>query len=342
MLRRDVLRAATAAIAGAGALVRPGAATATSLLRVFGKPDGYAKRVFVAGPPAAVLLCVLAPERLLGWPMRLSDVARSMLPLPACDRPVLGRLAGRGSTVTTEALLGLRPDLILDVGTVDGTYASAAERVARQTGLPYLLVDGRLADSARQLREVGEFLGVQTRAAALADEAKEVLESTGRHARQATPGVYLARGADGLETALAGSINGEVIEVAGGHNVASAGAGRGGIGRVSMEQLLAWAPDWVVTQDRTFYHRARADSLWRTLGAVREGRLMLLPDEPFGWLDGPPGVNRLLGLRWLAARLRGQPVTADGTLALAQRFYQLFYGVNVPAGTLKAQFDGDR
>ena len=37
--------------------------------------------------------------------------------------------------------------------------------------------------------------------------------------------------------------------------------------------------------------------------AVREGRLHCAPSLPFGWLDGPPGVNRLPGLPWLLSRL---------------------------------------
>ena len=41
--------------------------------------------------------------------------------------------------------------------------------------------------------------------------------------------------------------------------------------------------------------------------AVREGRIGLLPRLPYGWIDGPPGINRLPGLYALAAILSGQP-----------------------------------
>ena len=61
------------------------------------------------------------------------------------ERPFLGRLSGRGSTIPLEKLLALEPDLILDTGTVDATYLSAAENVHERTGIPYLLVPGRLA-----------------------------------------------------------------------------------------------------------------------------------------------------------------------------------------------------
>ena len=310
------------------------------LVEIFGKTPRRIERVFVAGPPAAVLMYSLAPERMLGWPMQLSAVARSMLAAPARDLPMLGRLTGRGSTVTVESLMALRPDLILDTGSVDENYRSTAQRVAAQTGLPYALVDGRLADSARQLLEVGALLGSESRARELAEYAREALSTAARLSvgrAGPAPGVYLARGANGLETALTDSINGEVLAAAGGRNVADA---RGGVARVSLEDVLAWNPDWIVTQNPEFKASAATDGAWRAVTAVREGRLLLLPSQPFGWLDGPPGVNRLLGVRWLAARLHREDLSEAETLAEAQRFHQLFYGQPLTAELLRAQFDG--
>ena len=63
--------------------------------------------------------------------------------------------------------------------------------------------------------------------------------------------------------------------------------------------MLAWNPDVVVTIDRTFYANVRRDPLWRGLEAVRAGRVYLSPNVPFGWIDFPPSINRLIGLRWL-------------------------------------------
>lgn len=154
--------------------------------------------------------------------------------------------------------------------------------------------------------------------------------------------MYLARSADGLETASAGAINAEIIEAAGGRNVAA--TGRAGVARVSMEQVLGWSPDWVLTQDRNFHRLAQSDAVWRTLPAVREGRVLLAPDLPFGWLDGPPSVNRLLGVKWLAAQLRrgsapGRAALAE-TIADAQRFHALFYGVSPSREAVQGWLDG--
>ena len=293
------------------------------------------QRVFAAGAPAGVLVAALAPEKLLGWPMQLGQPARQLLgPVPAA-LPFLGRLAGRGSTVSVETLLQLQPDVILDAGTADATYLSAARRVSEQTGLATLLVQGRLAEHAAQLREVGQLLGVPERAALLAAHAEATLALAAQVRASVPlaqrPRIYFGRSADGLETGLDGSINLEVLEFAAGRNVAAA-AGKGSLTRVSLEQILAWNPEVIVTQEPEFARRVRTDPLWRTLPAVQNGRVHCAPVLPFGWLDGPPSINRLIGVHWLLARLHPThpAVRAQAALPLAaQQFYQRFYGADL-------------
>jgi len=296
-------------------------------MRVFGtlpRPDRV-RRVFAAGPPAAVLAHVLASDRLLGWPMTLRPEARAFLAPAVRERPFLGRLSGRGSTMPLEKLVALEPDLILDAGTVDATYLSAAENVHERTGIPYLLVPGRLADSPWQLAEAGRLLGVPERGATLAREAERLLsEARGsRPGGARVPRVYVARGADGLETVKEGSLNAESLALAGGRSVAD-GPG-GGVARVSFEQVAAWAPEVVLTQDAGFLASARQDARWRSLPALHAGRLHLVPGLPFGWLDEPPGVNRLVGLPWLASRLHGTPL-GMGEAERVRAFHAAFYG----------------
>jgi len=293
------------------------------------------RRVFAAGPPAAVLVYTLAPGALVGWPSRLDDAALAMLPAAVRALPVVGRLAGRGSTVSLEALVATTPDLVIDVGTVDATYQSQAQRIREQTGLRYELLPGRLRDSAQVLRQAGALLGVQARAERLASMADRIVRDAEAGAtRRAATRVYLARGADGLETGLRGSINTEVLEFVGAANVAAA-AGTGGISRVSLEQVVAWNPEVIVTQDAAFAQRVVNDPTWATVRAVRDRRVLQAPVTPFGWIDGPPGINRLVGVQWLAARLdRRAP---DAALRDAVReFHDAFYGIALtPADAMR-------
>ena len=146
------------------------------------------------------------------------------------------------------------------------------------------------------------------------------------------PRVYLARGPEGLETGVRGSINTEIIERVGAVNVVDV-PGQEGLAVVSFEQILAWNPDVIVTWDRRFMEHARTDPLWHSVSAVKAGRVYLSPSEPFGWIDRPPSINRLLGLRWLARILYPDRFTVD-LREDTRSFFRLFYQVELTEGQL--------
>lgn len=285
-------------------------------------------RVFPAGPPAALVVYMVAPEKLLGWTRALAPEEAAFLPAKYASLPELGRLTGRGNTVNLEALLQAQPDLVLDLGSVGPTYVSLADRVQAQTQLPYVLLGGSLADSAATLRQVGTVLGVPERGEALARYAEATLSdirqriATVPTAQRVT--VYLARGPRGLSTAVTGSINAEALDVIGVVNAVLAALGAGGVVDVSLEQLLVWQPDVIVTLDKNFYASVWGDSAWQGVKAVAGKRVYLAPDLPFGWIDQPPAANRLIGLRWLA-KLLYPALFPEDLRAETKRFYALFY-----------------
>src|SRR5262252_6748445 len=144
------------------ALAAPRAARAATLTDAAGRAvtiPANVTRVFPAGPPAAILLYTLAPELLLGWPRANSAEEREFLLPDVGARPEVGRLTGRGNTANLESVLALKPDLILDIGSVNPTYVSLADRVQQQTGIPYALLDGRFDGSARAYRTLGTLIG---------------------------------------------------------------------------------------------------------------------------------------------------------------------------------------
>ncbi len=198
-------------------------------------------------------------------------------------------------------MIALKPNLILDVGSTRATFVSLAKRVQAQTGIPYALLDGRFDAIPATYRKLGELVHRESDAKKLADYAEHTLKTiTGRIADIPTdkrPRVYYARGPRGLVTGLGGSINVETIEMLA-RNVA--GGTHGGLANVSIEQVLLWNPDVIVTIDQDFATNVRSDPGWAALAAVRAGRVHLSPKMPFGWVDFPPSVNRLIGLWWLA------------------------------------------
>ncbi len=255
-------------------------------------------RVFPAGPPAAILLYTLAPDLLLGWPRAIRPAEKPYLLPPAADLPEVGRLTGRGNTANLEAVLALKPDLILDVGSTAETYRSLADRVQGQTGIPYALLDGRLASAPATYRSLGGLIGRDAEPLASLTEGilATMRERVATVPEDKRPRVYLARGPRGLETARAGSINVEALTLMGAVDVAGPGSG---LAQVSPEDVVAWAPEVIVALDPAFAAAARQDPLWQATPALRSGRLHVSPSLPFGWVDFPPSVNRLIGLWWL-------------------------------------------
>ena len=287
-------------------------------------------RVFAAGPPAAVLAYVLAPDKLAGW-VRAPGAAEKPFLLPSVrDLPTTGRLTGKEASADAAAVLAAKPDIILDVGTVNADYAALADRIQKETGVPYVLIDGSLAHSGETLREVGGLLGVPERGRELAGYADATLgklkETLARVPQDSRPRIYYGRGVDGLETGLAGSINLEAVEAMGAVNVASV-AGNGGLTHVSLQQIAAWKPDVILAETAQFAKSAGTDAALAGIPAVRDGRIYVPPSLPFGWIDSPPSVNRLIGLRWLEHRLYPQFFSGD-LAAETRRFYRMFYGVD--------------
>ncbi|TCM82710.1 ABC transporter substrate-binding protein [Rhodovulum steppense] len=286
------------------------------------------ERVFAAGPPAATLLYTLKPRAMVGWVRAPRDADLPFLRPDSRDLPALGWLTGKGDTLNLEVLLTARPDLIVDYGTVNATYRDLAERVQAQTGTPYALIDGSFPTIPATLRDLGGLLAEPERSEVLATYAEatfaEIDAILATVPEDQRPTVYLARGPEGIETAARGSINAEIIERAGGRNVVEAGPD--GLAIVSPEQVQAWAPEVIVTIDADFAANVGAMPEWQGIPAVREGRVHLAPSAPFGFIDSPPSVNRLIGLKWLAHKL--YPAQAKGDLrAEVAGFYTLFYGV---------------
>jgi iron complex transport system substrate-binding protein len=321
-----------ALLGGAGAaLFASSFARAQTVTDAAGRPVRIPEkvtRVFPAGPPAAILLYTLAPDLLLGWPRaNRPEECEFMLP-DICARPEVGRITGRGNTANLEVVLALKPDLILDVGSTSPTFVSLASRVQEQTGIPYALLDGRFDAAAETYRKLGELTHRRQAAEALAGYAAETMTTVRKRvdaiSQDKRPRVYYARGPRGLDTGLGGSINVETIEFLGARNVAA--ERQGGLAMVSVEQVLLWNPDVIITIDRDFAANVKSDPVWAAVNAVKAGRVYLSPKMPFGWVDFPPSVNRLVGLWWLGKILYPEQFPED-LRPITREFYRRFYHV---------------
>jgi iron complex transport system substrate-binding protein len=293
-------------------------------------PD-HINRAVAADMSAEVLIFVLAPDKLAGWVQQPSGA----LPPHAKHLPVIGPITDPAASA---AISTLKPDVIIDVGEVTTDRAAFADQVTQATGTPYVLVDGSFDRMATMLRVVGRLLGVADRGDDLAGSAEHAINSLrGQLLIQSAtkrPRVYYGRGADGLEPALPGSPAAAAIKDAGAINVA-APPGAGAPPTVTRQQIQEWNPDIIIAETTAFYSSLLHDSGWRNLAAAHDKHVYLEPASPFGWIDDPPGVNRLIGLYWLSVLLY-PGANQNDVSQLAQDFYDKFYGIKLTDKQIEA------
>ena len=348
MTRRNWIICGILAFAIAFAIALPQSLFARDIVDSAGRkvtiPD-HVERVVAAGPPASTLMTILAPERLAGWNRAPSPVELPYLPAAVRNLPVVGRLTGRGNTANLETILAAKPDFILDFGTLSETYISLADRTQTQTGIPYVLLDGSFAHTVQAVTLLGAAMGVGDRAQLLSAKIQSIFERLDAVLRAVPenqrPRVYLARRATGLETSYRGSLNTEIIERAGGINVVDTGPLQGGLVNVSLEQVLAWNPDTIITTDKNFAKDAPTATGWRDVSAVQKKRVFVSPSLPYGWIDDPPSINRALGLIWLAHQFFSDRFPGD-MRAETRDLYKLFYQVDLTDAQIDQLLAGGR
>src|SRR3954447_21252653 len=292
-------------------------------------------RILPAERDAEVFVYVLAPDKLAG--LERGPGERTKLPGGARPPALHFRQDSTPESVA-QAARDYRADLIIDAGPVTPERAAFADTVQQLSGIPYIMITDGINRLHQTLLAVGQILGVRQRAEELELFVEyDISRLRGRQLIQPTddrPHVYYALGPDGLTTALPGSPEGAAIDEAGAINVAGQ-LGRGTLARISRDQLLSWNPDIILVENRRFYNALLREPAWRQLSAVREKKVYLKRGEPFGWINNPPGINRLIGLYWLSS-LFYLGDTRQEMHGITCEFYEKFYRQRLTNAQLNA------
>ncbi len=293
-------------------------------------------KVLSAGKVSDVILVSLAPTKMVGFSHSFPKSTMAFLPTSTHNLFVIGGLYGRGAMITMEKIIALRPDVMIDIGSVGASYVDTVSRVYDKTHVPVVLVDGNFADTPKQILTVAKYVGEIKKGEALASYAQRILDIS-KNATQinGVRTVYYARGIDGLEAAVATSIHNEVLNWVGLKNVVNVENQKSTV-RVSLEQLYKWQPDIIVTQDPSAYQHIQTSPLWQSLKAVQNKNVYLVPSKPFGWLGQPPSVNRLLGALWLTHKFASAQLNSSEYRHLVKEYFQLFYDYSLTAQDEKA------
>ena len=293
------------------------------------------KRVYFTSGLAEIFVFTVAPD-LRGGTCSQYD-ARQLKYLPeGTDQLIQMGSLSSGGTIDREALIYNDIQVVFSISGTDLTdvNVSDAEKLQEQTGIPVVLIDGSFNIIADTYRFLGECLGREERA----EELATYMEDIYNRVSSAVAGVseadrvrfYYAEGPQGLQTEPNASQHSLAFQVAGGNNVVE-GVGvtaGGGMSNVSLESVIKWDPDAIVAWSADLRGGAdliiRSSSDWESISAVRQGRVYTMPNLPFAWCDRPPGVNRFIGIQWLANLFYPDAYPVD-MVAVTREFYKKCY-----------------
>jgi iron complex transport system substrate-binding protein len=293
-------------------------------------------KVFSTSPVGMIMMYSLAPAKLVGWNFELMPENKKYILPEYQDLPILGGWYANTSC-NTEELLKIHPDVIISIGDLNATTISQAESIQNQIGIPVVAVNSELTKMDQTYELLGDLIGEKDRAGELAaycrQSVSDVVEKAKQIPQEKRLKVYYAEGTAGLETDPRGSQHTQVLDLVGGINVADVPMKGGmGLSTVSLEQILSWDPDVIITatmgglggKEGMIYKNVTTDPKWSKLQAVKNNRVYDIPDKPFNWFDRPPASNRIIGVRWLANVLYPDIFTYD-IKAEMKDYYARFY-----------------
>ena len=296
------------------------------------------ERVYFTSALAQIFVFTLAPQLLGGTGIQYTEEELRYLPAGTENLIYMGSLSG-GGEIDREMLLKQDIQLIIDCSgtTLSAADVSTAEKLESQTNIPALCIDGSFDNIRTAYKLLGEILGAEERAGEIATYLErvynDVTAATADIPDSEKVRLYYAEGPLGLQTEPDRGQHALTFDVAGANNVSAVEETQGiGMTNVSLEAVLAWDPEVIIAWDDVIRGGAdeiiRTDEKWSHISAVKNGRVYTMPNAPFAWCDRPPGVNRFLGVQWIANMLYPDRYDVD-MVEEVKNFYSLLYWVDI-------------
>jgi iron complex transport system substrate-binding protein len=193
---------------------------------------------------------------------------------------------GQALRPNVEAILGARPDLVLLYASQDNR--DAYDRLRRAGVMTVALRIDSIAQFERGTRLIGRITGDSVRADALVDSVHATLERV----RAATaslphPTVFIHAWDRPIIAIGGGSFQSQLLEIAGGRNVYGDIAAPSAT--VTLEDVVQRNPEYVFASPISA-PKMRASASWRTIPAVRAGRLLVYDTLLIGRPSGNLGA----------------------------------------------------
>ena len=288
-------------------------------------------RIAPSGPLAQVVLYTLCPDKLVGLAAEMKDSQTEFIDEKYRSLPVFGNFYG--DTLNMEAIMSAKPQVVIDIGEMKPTAKEDMKGVQDKIGIPSIFIHMELDSMAEAYRTLGKIVGEEDQAEKIASYVEKTL-SEAKEKSESIPDdkkvrIYCGSGDAGLTALIKGTVHSDIIDAAGGENVADVEqSARGGVSDISMEQLMLWQPDVILFTPGSIYSDVDMREEWQGLEAVKDKKVYEVPANPYSWIGQPPSVNRIIGIKWLGNLIYPDVFQYD-MKEETKEFYKLFYHCEV-------------
>lgn len=295
---------------------------------------GTVNNVVATSPPMTTVIYMIAPEKLTAVNFQWNDNELEYVPSQYAGLPVVGGWYGTQDG-SYEEFIAAEPDVVIesiDEGG-DGDASTVSERQEKFGTIPVIAVRDTtdVTKVGESILFIGKVIGAEDKAKELNDFNNKYLNMVQERSSSLSDAdkktVYYAEGDDGLQTNPSHSAHGQLIDLVGGKNVvdsAAQGNTTGGI-QVSIEQVIKWNPDIIITTDPEFYASVYDNPNWANIKAVQNKEVYLSPLSPFKWFDRPVGANMIIGVPWTAKVIYPDQYKDIDMIETTKEFYSNFY-----------------
>ncbi len=123
------------------------------------------------------------------------------------------------------------------------------------------------------------------------------------------------------------------IKAAGGKNAVTESTKGNAQAQFTMEQVIAWNPDVIITGKADEVEQILNDPNWASISAVQNGKVYVNPKGVFGW--DRYGVEELLQIQWAAATLHPELFTSLDIEQKVKDFYETYLNYSLTDDEVK-------
>ncbi len=293
----------------------------------------YIDRVAPSGNLSQQIIYSLTPHKMVGWSSKPTNEMEKYFFSDVINKPVYGTFYGKKANLNMEALLVANPQVVVDIGEIKGSKEEMIkdlDELQEKLNIPVVFIASYLDHMGDTYRDLGVLLNEEENAsirANICDDTISLVNSiTPNLLEDEKISVYYGLQQDGLTSFAKGNFHTQVFPLLGIENKVE---GVGNWIKVSPEQIIIFNPDIILLAEAAAYDYFKSsNSPYSELDAVVNNKVYLIPEGPFDWIDSPPAMNRILGLKWLGNLIYPNKYNLD-IRNEAKEFYDIFYHYQV-------------